>query len=91
MTRSDLNFPLILCHPPARLQRITDEGGPNQEAGEGEGCESSSIHKAMGDGSSCKEGGSSCCPFLGIHHRDAEDLLNDTAVFLLWRVQDLLV
>ena len=87
---SDLNFPLILCWLPARLQRITSEGGPTLGAGEGEGCESFSVHKAMRDGSSCKEGGSSCYLSLGIHHQDAEDLLNDTAVFLLGRVQALL-
>lgn len=55
---ADLNFPLILHRPLGKLQTVTSEGSPTLGAGEGEGCKSSSVHKAMADGSSCKEAAS---------------------------------
>jgi len=90
LPHAKLIFLPVLHQLPARLQKLTSEGGPTLGAGEGGGCESSFVPKAMHDGSSCKEGESSYCVSLGIHHQDAEDLLNDTAVFLLRRVQALL-
>ena len=81
---------MILRRLPARLRRITSERGAALGAGEVKCCESSSVHKAEGDGSSCKDDSSFCYLSLGIHHQDAEDMLNDTAVFLLGRVQALL-
>lgn len=55
---ADLNFLLILHRPLGKLQTVTSEGGPTLGAGEGEGCKSSSVHKATDDGSSCKEAAS---------------------------------